>query len=290
MMKVSIIGVGRLGGSLAIALSRAGIAVSELFVRTERDLSHVVRSIEPEPAVKIFSDSESIDADVVIIAVPDPAIEEVAGELVGKLPGVTVVLHTSGSLSSEVLGTLAAAGHATGSLHPLVSFSEPALGAERLRGSYFCLEGSAVAVDFAGRIVIALGGNSFTVETSKKSLYHAAAVTACGSLVALLDVAFEMLSECGVSREHAQKVLLPLVKGTVMNLESQSTAEALTGPFSRADIPNFERNLSAIEEGSSQMARRLYLELGERSLELAEKQGADPGRIAELREKIRLAK
>lgn len=290
MMRVAVIGAGRVGGSLAIALSRAGVAVSELVVRADRELSGLTRHIEPAPLVRTLADSSDVDADVVVVAVPDPSVTDVAAALAGKLRGGAAVLHTSGALSSAVLSKLSEAGHPTGSLHPLVSFSDPLLGSERLRGSYFCIEGSDGAVAVARRIVDALGGNAFTVPTSKKSLYHAAAVTACGNLVALLDVAFEMLSECGVPRAEVQNILLPLVKGTVLNLERHSPSEALTGPFARADVANFDSNLAAIEESSTPAARNLYLELGERSLDLAEKQGADPARIAELRERIRLAK
>lgn len=289
-MRISILGVGRLGGSFAIGLSRVGFQVDKLIVRHGHDVSEVSRLVTPTPLTVSSEDLEMLDCDVLVIAVSDPLIEPVALRLTGKLAARTVVLHTSGSLSSDVLRSLREEGHSVGSIHPLVSFSDPSIGAERMRGAYYCIEGDSEAVSAANAIVEKVGGHAFTVAGDKKALYHAAAVTACGHLVALLDVAFEMLSECGVSKDDAKDILMPLVKGTVFNLEKQSASEALTGPFARGDIENFERNLSAIEKSASPLARQLYLELGARSLDLAEKQGADPARIAELRDRIRLAK
>lgn len=289
-MRISILGVGRLGGSFAIGLSRAGLDVRELIVRGGRDISNVAALMAAPPRIVAFKDLKELDTDVLIISVLDPLIESIAEDLVGRFAARTVVIHTSGSLSSEVLDDLRGDGHAVGSLHPLISFSDPLLGAERLAGGYYCIEGDDDAVEAARKIVETVSGNSFTIDKDKKSLYHASAVMACGHVVALLDVAFEMLAECGLSSEEAKSVLMPLIRGTIKNLEGQSVADALTGPFARGDVENFERNLAAIEKDGLGLARRLYIELGERSLEIAEKQGADPERIAALKARIRLAK
>lgn len=290
MERISILGVGRLGGALAIGFSRAGLDVANLIVRKGGDVSGLIPSLNPAPRVVVLEEIDALDTDTLIVAVPDPLIERVAEALEGKLCRVTAVLHTSGSLSSEVLAGLRAAGHNVGSLHPLISFSDPVLGAERLSGGYFCIEGDAAAVAAAEGMVSAVSGHSFTIDTDKKALYHASAVMACGHVVALLDIAFEMLSNCGISKEKARTVLLPLVKSTVMNLEMQTPQHALTGPFARADAENLERNLASIEEYSTESARSLYVELGERSLLLAEQHGVDPKQIAVLRERLKLAK
>ena len=69
-------------------------------------------------------------SDVVLIAVPDRAIAGVAAEL-AQLGGSEwrgkVVLHTSGALDSSALGALADAGAATGSIHPMQTFSSQSM-------------------------------------------------------------------------------------------------------------------------------------------------------------------
>ena len=168
--------------------------------------------------------------------------------------------------------------------------SDAVLGAGRFADAYFCVEGDAKAVETAQKIVSKLGGKSFSIETKYKTLYHAAAVTACGHLVALIDVAVKMLGKCGLSEADAQATLLPLIKSTVENLEVQTTAEALTGTFARADVGTFEKHLAAFDENSLTEAKEIYLQLGERSVYLAQNQGADVENLREILTKISLAK
>ena len=47
--------------------------------------------------------------------------------------------------------------------------------------------------------LVKVGGRSFTVETKKKALYHAAAVLTSGHTVALFDLAARLLVRCGLS-------------------------------------------------------------------------------------------
>jgi predicted short-subunit dehydrogenase-like oxidoreductase (DUF2520 family) len=121
-------------------------------------------------------------------------------------------------------------------------------------------------------------------------LYHASAVTACGHLVAVIDTAIEMLAKCGLSDTQAKETLLPLIKSTLENLEVQTTAEALTGTFARADVKTFEKHLAAMEQEVSDEAREIYLQLGARSAHLAERQGASAEDLKEILNKISLAK
>jgi predicted short-subunit dehydrogenase-like oxidoreductase (DUF2520 family) len=140
------------------------------------------------------------------------------------------------------------------------------------------------------QITTSVGGIPFTIESSKKILYHASAVTACGHLVALFDAAVEMMTKCGLDEPESKMILLPLIKSTVQNLGEQSTAAALTGTFARADIETFVRHLQVLNTSVSDELLEIYLLLGERSLELAAKQGISAERIEKLRAKVSIAK
>jgi len=191
------------------------------------------------------------------------------------------VLHTSGALSSSVLAPLAEVGFHTGSIHPLVSVSEPRAGAKALRGAYYCVEGDKAATRMARRIVNGLRGKSFSIEPKSKALYHAAALTAAGHLTALIDLAIEMLVSCGLSRAAAQRVLMPLVESSVANLKASPPENALTGTFARGDLATVKRHLEALS-GRVKSGRKdsdalnIYSLLGLRSLNLAGKKGLDP--------------
>jgi predicted short-subunit dehydrogenase-like oxidoreductase (DUF2520 family) len=291
MQSVSIIGAGRIGGALAVALSRAGFMIDRLVHRDGSTAKLVSPMLHPATEIVEWSDHlADFDSNIVIIATADPDIPKVAVELREKLKKGTVVIHTSGSLSSESLSVLGEAGCLTAAMHPLISVSDAVSGTENFADAYFCIEGDEKALVTIRAIVEALGGRAFSIETSKKPLYHAAAVTACGHLVALIDIAVEMLSNCGIERQTSKEILLPLISSTVDNLQTQSTANALTGSFARLDVAAIKRHLAAIDRDMSEQVKDVYLLLGERSLELAASNNGNATRVREIREVISIAK
>ncbi len=289
MKSVSIIGIGRVGGAIALGLPRDRYRVTKLVHRTgSMRADEIASQIEGAETVH-FNGPTTLDTDIVIITTQDAEIGSAAHWVAQHLRGRPVVFHTSGALSSKVLSELAERGCPTGSIHPLVSVSDPVSGVDGFNGSYFCIEGHPDALSEAEEIVSTLGGTPFTIDTQYKTLYHASAVTACGHLVALFDAAVEMMTKCGLDEAGAKKILLPLVNSTVRNLNERSTADALTGTFARADVETFVRHLQALNNVSEDLLE-IYLLLGERSLELASKQGANAEKVETLRAKVAIAK
>ena len=289
-MKVSIIGIGRLGGALALALSEESFEIESLIARDREKAKNIADLISPPPQILSPEEQENIASEIIFIATQDFEIENAAENLAEKLQNKPVVFHTSGALSSEILQSLKSLGCAVGSLHPLVSISDSVLGKERFRNAYFCIEGDAKAVEAAENIVEKLGGNSFSIGAEYKTLYHAAAVMAAGHLVALIDTAIEALSKCGLSKTQSQKILLPLVESGVENLKTQTPSEALTGTFARADVETLKKHIKALRENVSEKTLETYLQLGERSTHLAEQRGASASKLSEMRDEIMLAK
>jgi len=289
MLTVTIIGVGRVGGALALSLPPDKYTIENLVVRENGDVASIAKARD-RPAIASCDALSALSSDIVFITTPDSAIASVAGRLDGKPNGSTVVLHTSGALSSAILGDLKSDQVSVGSLHPLVSISSAELGPERFRGAFFCVEGDPAAVKVADAIARDLGGKPFTIDSKKKTLHHAAAVTACGHLVALFDASVEMMTAAGLSPEQSAEILMPLVESTVENLKTQSTATALTGTFARADVETFSRHLAALNELGADDLLQIYLLLGERSLELAASAGVDGVRIEKIRAKMAVAK
>lgn len=278
-----------MGGALAIALSRKGYSVAAIASRSKKSARSLAEEISGEIQAFGISQLRLIPvSDVILITTPDSEIAATAERLSKFVSNESVVLHTSGSLSSEELIVLREAGCAVGSMHPLASISEPRAGVKRFAGAYFCIEGDASAVKVARQTVKDLRGNAFTLETKFKPLYHAAAVMTSGHTTALFSTAVETLTQCGLSSAEAQKILLPLLVGTVGNLEKQTPAKALTGTFARADVAAFERHLKALAADAD--AKDVYLLLGKISLDLAEENGADKEQVEIIRRKIKKAK
>jgi predicted short-subunit dehydrogenase-like oxidoreductase (DUF2520 family) len=213
-------------------------------------------------------------SDLIIIATPDAAIESVANELArvsGKTGGASTrgsqtVLHTSGAISSQALSSLRPKGFATGSLHPLVSIADAKTNPRVFRDVHFCVEGDLRAVRVARMLVNQLGGRSFTIKPDSKPLYHAAAVMTSGHVTALFDLALLMLRECGLSAPEAQRVLLPLLRSTTLNLEKKTPSQALTGPYARGDFETARKHLIALQASGLEDANKVYKILARHSV------------------------
>lgn len=289
MLSVAIIGIGRVGGAFALALPRDQYSVDTLVTRGGKIPAAIAASL-PNAGITNVAGLADLNPEIVLITTTDPEIADVANELVRTLSGATTVFHTSGAQPSSILSMLSDGGCKIGSIHPLVSISNPELGPERFRDSYFCVEGDPEAVELGETIVRDVGGRPFTIDTKLKTLYHASAVTACGHLVALFDAAVDMMTRAGLPAEEAKAILLPLVTSTVKNLETQSLSKALTGTFARADAEVFTKHIATLNQHGTDELLEIYLLLGERSLELAAKQGVSSERIETMRSKVAIAK
>jgi len=283
---ICIIGAGNIGGALAIALNRAGFDISQLVTNTRPVPVRIRREINTDSQVTKWKRLTHIDASVVFITTPDPLIENVSDSIAPLVRKGQYVFHTSGSLSSTVLKSVAERGGIIGSIHPLTSISDPVRGASQFDGAYFCIEGMPKAVKLGKKIARQLGGQSFSISTESKPLYHAAAVTAAGHVTALFDVAVEMLTKCGLGGEESRKIFFPLTESAVQNLRHQKAEDALTGTFARLDIDTFERHLTSMHQSLAPEIVDIYLDLGKRSVELVERRSGVNERTRAFRERI----
>lgn len=288
---VVIIGPGRMGLALGAALRHQG-AVDRL--------TYFGRALEPPPHPlfdphPIAGDVDTAPAGaeyhmlpalpgtgttIVILAVPDDALPEVVHDLsmMGEAPAGCVALHLSGALSTDALAPLHHRGYAIGSMHPLMAVADPWLAGERLVGAAFAMTGEPAANAAARRLVSALGGVPLTIAATQRPLYHAAAVVASNYLVALTGVAVRMLEQAGVDGDDAVRALLPLLRGTLDNVEHLGVKAAVTGPIARGDVDTVRLHLARLSPGD----RVLYSGLGLELLRLARAAGLDEGRAAEI--------
>ena len=286
---VIIIGPGRLGMALALALNRSHYKIGALVGRRKGAALKVSNLLDAQVQTLAIKEIKNLKVpELIIVSTPDDEIPKVA-KLLSKLRperNPTVVLHTSGALSSGVLSALAKPKWSIGSIHPLVSVSDPVEGAKLLQGAFWCLEGDSRAKRMSDRIVRDLKGQSFFVSADSKPLYHAAAVMSAGNVVALFDVAVEMLRRCGVSENQARRVLLPLLSSTATNLARQKPVKALTGTFARGDIATMKLHLKALTKENLPEALALYRLLGRRSLKLAKQNGLADDVVEKMRAEV----
>jgi predicted short-subunit dehydrogenase-like oxidoreductase (DUF2520 family) len=254
---LSIIGAGRVGSALGLSMRRRGWRVQAVVARSLRSARRATSFIgagKPSGGINVTV----LEAKVILIATPDGAVAEVAKGMArafGKRLRGRIVLHTSGALDSGVLAPLVRAGAATGSMHPMQSFSGRA--APDLRGAVFGIEGSAAALRVARRIAGDLGGVPVRVRSQDKAAYHAAAVFVAGHGLALVEAATRILISLGFERRDAARALLTLMRQMLDNFERFGPQAAWTGPLSRGDYGTIVKHVRALR-GQPQETQELY--------------------------------
>jgi predicted short-subunit dehydrogenase-like oxidoreductase (DUF2520 family) len=283
-MRIGIIGAGRVGCSLAFALS-------------DRKLSTCIYGRNPASAefaaqIPCCSISEDLPhlveaSDTVFIAVPDSSIKAVAFRIVQSsgLSGLKdkVFLHCSGALSSEVLECIRKEGGWTGSLHPIQSFPDRQASWKNMFGIYFGFEGLPEAEAASKEVVDLLDGTMLKINKSSKCLYHTAACVLSNYMVTLSHTAARMLEHAGIDRETGSRAFAPLLQSTLENINRLGSVEALTGPISRGDSATIAAHLEALEQQMPDETE-LYRSLGRETVLLALEKGTiDEDKAEELR-------
>jgi len=243
---ISIVGAGRLGRALGRALRRLGWRIGPVVTRSGAHSRAAVRAIGAGKPFATLT-SEVMDADVILLATPDDVLADVARQLAtlaGHKCRGKVVLHASGALDESVLRALARCGAATGSIHPMQTFtnnSQP-----NLKGVIFAIEGHSRARRAAGAMARALGGIAVPVTSSSKPAYHAAGTLVAGHALALTEAAAQLLIKVGFTRAHAVVTLLPLMRQMLDNFEKHGPRAAWTGPASRGDYATVAKHRAAL--------------------------------------------
>jgi predicted short-subunit dehydrogenase-like oxidoreductase (DUF2520 family) len=275
--RVTIIGAGRMGQGLGLALKRRGYKIA-LVARTPRDVT---------PPLMLHQGSRAeatAEAELVLIATPDDAIGSVAAELAreGAITRDQVVLHLSGLLDRNALLPLEETGAACGSFHPLQSVAEAATAAERLKGAYVGIEGDDRALVAAERLANTLRMIPVRIPASAKPAYHAGAAFVANYTVALVGVAERLARSAGVSPEIAARIYLPLLGGAVANLNALGPAASLTGAVRRGDEQTIKAHLKAL----SAEDRTLYRTVSRAAITLAKEAGLPEGAAQRVEEAL----
>ncbi len=271
-MEIGIIGAGRVGGALAIALSEKNFPVC--LANRHKESADFIASVSKARSISI---EDAARCKVVLLTVTDSAIKSVAKQIADFVSKEQVVIHTSGALSSKEISFLNAR---VGSLHPLKSFANPEDAAKSLKGTIFTFEGSKKAEEAAKKIVSIVNGRFIKINPNDKVLYHLAAVLTANYTVTLFSLSQEILTSIGFLDEDAKESLLTLVKGVVRNIEKNGVDNALTGPILRGDVETIRMHLNAIKDKT---LKDIYIFLAFATLKIAERRGLNKEKIKAIR-------
>ena len=264
-----IVGAGPVATALAGALRLGGVPVLGLWARRAAP----ARSAGSTAGVAAFSSAPPdllLETEIVILAVRDQAITEVAQMLLGT--GLVnkrhVLLHCAGAASArELLGAVAGQVAGIGTLHPLSAIADGKTSMRTLKGTVFGVEGDDAGRAAATKLVGAISGVVLALDSTQMAAYHAAAALASNYIVAAIDAAAAVLAGAGVSQDRAAAALVPLAEGALRNIGAHGTVKGLTGPVRRGDPATVSRHLEALRDRPD--LAEIYRVLARRAVDIA---------------------
>jgi predicted short-subunit dehydrogenase-like oxidoreductase (DUF2520 family) len=254
--RFSIIGTGNLGTYLIDSLVKKGYILKYIYKKAKYSSPEFEAAIEDDIGLIVEQ------SDFIIISTQESKIRE-AAELaaVYSKPKGKIFLHTSNFLTSDELISLNEKGAIVASFSPLQTFAETGPSSEEnlFKGIFFLAEGDQEGVKLAERIAGDLEAHVLVIDKADKPYIHIAAVSASNFLVAILKLAEGQLKRVG-ERCRASidiKVLLPLIKQTLKNVESRGMESSVTGPVKRKEMGIVKKHLEMLEGDEKELYKAL---------------------------------
>ena len=265
MLRVGFIGAGTVGTALASRLSEKGYQVVTVSSRSQSSAEKLAQAIS---GCRAANNNQAVadTADLVFITTPDYAIATVASEL-RWYPRQSVV-HCNGAASTDILESARKWGAQVGASHPLQTFASVKQAIDNIPGSTFAIEAEEPLLSTLKELSTALDGQWIELKASDKVLYHAAAVIACNYMVTLVKLATDLWQTFDVPTPQATKALMPLLRGTLNNIENVGIPNCLTGPIARGDTGTIRKHLNALENAAPALLTT-YRELGLQTIPIA---------------------
>jgi predicted short-subunit dehydrogenase-like oxidoreductase (DUF2520 family) len=242
-LAVGVVGAGRAGTAMAVALARAGhrvVAASAVSDASQRRVSRRLPEatiVPPEHVLAL--------ADLVLLTVPDDALADLIAGLAATGAPVEgrLLAHASGRHGLAVLEPATRRGALPLALHPVMTFTGRDDDAEKLAGISFGVTAPDQLRPVAEALVVEMGGEPVFIAEDRRDTYHAALASAANHLVTLVVQAADLLRDAGVA--DPARMLGPLLGAALENALALGDA-ALTGPVARGDVETISAHLAAI--------------------------------------------
>ncbi len=265
MLKLGFIGAGTVGTALSIRLSERGYQVVAVSSRSQPSAEKLAQAIS---GCRAANNHQAVAdaAELVFVTTPDDAIPSVAAEV--QWHSGQSVVHCSGADSTDILEPARKSGARVGAFHPLQTFASAKQAIDNIPGSTFAIEAEESLLTTLKDMATTLDGHWIELKASDKVLYHAAAVIACNYMVTLIKLATDLWQTFNIPTQPATKALMPLLRGTLNNIDNVGIPQCLTGPIARGDTGTIEKHLNALQKTAPALLST-YRELGLQTIPVA---------------------
>ena len=220
-MKVAIVGKGNLGSHLFNAFGRSEMAAESVDSRTLKGIRK--------------------DYDVILLAVADSSIGEVAYRLASRLKDYDgVVAHTAGSVSLEVLSPYF---NGCGVFYPLQTFSKDIVLRNYREIPIFVEASDTSTQKKLTSIARRISDYVYELTSTRRKSLHLASVFVCNFVNALYGIGEDILRQADVPFD----VVHALIRQTTEKAIHNSPSLCQTGPAKRGDMLVIESHLDALD-------------------------------------------
>lgn len=281
-MRIGIIGAGKVGPALAVALKKKGFVISAVADKEASSLQNAERYLGGDTLYSQTNMDVVAASDAIAITTQDRVIREVAEEIFEKCDRLDgkLIFHTSGADSSSVLMPLHEKGAIVGSLHPLQTFPDIDSAIAVLPETCIFAEGDDKAIPLLRQLGENIGTRVYTIAGEHKVLYHLSAVFVCNLLSALMYAGKGLMDKINIDFEP----FVPIIEATIKNIERKGPLAALTGPVVRGDTKTVKAHLASIED--MELHTKVYKALSEVAVQMAEERKVIDGKTAEVLKEV----
>ncbi|MBM4165751.1 MAG: DUF2520 domain-containing protein [Ignavibacteria bacterium] len=276
--KITIIGAGQVGSTLALLFKENGFEIVSVISRTKESAKKLGKLVQCKNVSTSIKDI-SIQTEFLLLAVPDNLLKNIADEIasVSHLNFKKIVVaHTSGVHSVDVLSSLKTKGANVAGFHPIQSFPKH-FSVQQLKKNItnnicFGIECEKKLQPKLSSLAKKLGGKFVFVPSELKPLYHLVCVVSSSFSVTLLKVIEEISSHFPFAKNW-KDAFSPILLSSISNALATSPTKALTGPIPRGDLHTIELHLNALVQFSPELIS-FYKELSTKAVSIAIERGS----------------
>ncbi|RYE28768.1 MAG: DUF2520 domain-containing protein [Sphingobacteriaceae bacterium] len=254
-MRITLIGSGNVATHLGAALKNAGHKIVQVWSRDLKHAALLAYHIKAEPIDRF--EQLSTETELIIIAVKDDALEEVAAFI--SLKNVLVV-HTCGAVSMQVLEKYF---DNCGVFYPLQTFS-------KVRELDF--HSVPLCIESAGKnsmqVLLDLGrtisNNVQIINSDQRKTLHLSAAFACNFPNYLFAVAADLLQQKQLNFD----LLKPLILEMALKVQDHLPQTVQTGPAIRRDEKTMQTHLELLDQKPH--LQKIYKMLSQGIIKMAE--------------------
>ncbi len=242
-LAVGVVGAGRAGTAMAVALARAGHRVVAASGVSQASLNRISRNL---PQARLARPEQVVAAaDLVLLTVPDDVLPGLVRGLAETGVPMTgrLIAHASGRHGLAVLDPAVRAGALPLALHPVMTFTGRADDADKIAGISFGVTAPEQLRPVAEALVVEMGGEPVFIAEDRRGLYHAGLASAANHLVTLVAASSDLLRAAGVP--DPARMLGPLLGAALENALALGDL-ALTGPVARGDAETVAAHVEVI--------------------------------------------